>query len=141
MLNDEYFIGESVVSKMDEKNRIGLPKFTHKPIMSSNKEVAVQKKLVNNDLELRIFLASTYRKILNRYEEFLKNPNLSYEQYTEITTKIAAICAELDDIVKIDDQYRLLVSNSLISQSDWEHGDTFKIKGYGRYLSITKSLK
>ncbi len=141
MLNDEYFIGESVISKMDGKNRIGLPKFTHKPIMSSNKEVAIQKRLINNALELRIYLASTYREILNRYEKYLENPNLTYEQYTEIATKIADICAELDDITKVDDQYRLLVSSSLIGQSDWEHGDTFKIKGYGRYLSITKKQK
>ncbi len=141
MLNDEYFIGESINSKMDSRNRIWLPKFTHKPIMSSNKEVAIQKKLNNGELELRIYLASTYQEILNRYETFLKNPDLTYEKYNEILAKITAICAKLDDITKVDNQYRILVSNSLVSQSDWQYGDNFTIKGYGRYLSITKSRK
>ncbi len=135
MLNEEYFIGESSYSKMDNKNRIWLPKFAYKPIQDTNGEVA----LCQINLELRVYLANTYQTILNHYEKILNEANLTYEEYTRIAFKIAEICASLDDVIKVDNKHRLLIPNMLMTQNNWQNTDSFRIKGYGKYLSITKN--
>lgn len=133
MFGEDLILGETI-GKIDSTNRIFLPSFTK---IEKNEKLLIQTIENNNELALKIIALNKYLVIIERFRK-LRDNSTSIEEFEKYDNEISNVCKKLDALVKVDNQKRLQLPNSLMQKLNWSKNSEIIYTGLGDSLLVRK---
>lgn len=132
MFGEDLLIGKKIVN-IDSKNRVYLPAFTK---AEENDEIALTNNVDNEGTPyIKLYLLKKYKEIAARLQKLQENAT-SIAEYMHYEKEIVDICANIDTILKVDKERRILIPHEIMTINNWQKKDNLYCEGKGNYLTL-----
>lgn len=133
MFGEQLIIGKSE-GKIDEKGRIFIPSFVNP---EPDDKIIIQEIIFDDEFALKLTAVTEYLGIIERLKN-LRNNATTVEEYNKFNAEIENICLQLNYLVQIDKQKRILIPKNAINSSGWLPKDELQFNGLGNSLLVRK---